>query len=326
VLTVKLTFPGDCPLARQTPGHTAVWNNCRFLINQPVKECDYWVVYEHIDQAQTTLCPPDNTLLITGEPPSVRDYSPKFVGQFGSVLTCHTELPSSDLILGQQGLPWHVGRRQWGHENLSWSKDYDELKSIDSVKKTRLLSVISSDKAFTPGHRARREFVARLKEHFGERIDVFGRGTKEIEDKWDALAPYQYHLALENCSCPHYWTEKLSDTFLAYCHPIYGGCPNVDDYFPEGSLTSIDVSQPESAIETIEACLENELWESSRQLIVDARELVLNKYNLFPMIAELVEERVKSTNAAPVRVTIGPDLPWKHRVIRFLGRVKRTGR
>ena len=52
-----------------------------------------------------------------------------------------------------------------------------------------------------------------------------------IEDKFDALIGYKYHLALENSVIPDYWTEKLADSLLAWCKPIYYGCPNINDYF-----------------------------------------------------------------------------------------------
>ena len=324
MFTVKLSCPEHWfwPLERQTPGQSGGWNNCRFLINQRVEECDFWVVFEHLDDTETTRCPARNTLLITGEPPSIREYSDKFVGQFAAAITCHKDFPCSELVLSQQGLPWHVGRRQRENSHLSWSKDYDELKSMSGVEKSRLISVISSDKALTPGHQRRREFVARLQEHFGERLDVFGRGVREIEDKWDALAPYKYHLALENSTTPHYWTEKLSDAFLAFSYPIYGGCPQVHEYFPEGSFTSIDMDQPESAIRSIEECLGNEFWEDSQKVRVRARELVLDKYNLFAVIADFVEERIDTTELR-VKVRIRPDVSWQHKVIRSLMRVKR---
>ncbi|MEN6508516.1 MAG: glycosyltransferase family 10, partial [Smithella sp.] len=124
-------------------------------------------------------------------------------------------------VLQQSGLPWHVGRRQKGHINLGFTKDYDELKAITSIDKTKMISVVSSSKTMTDGHRQRVDFALRLKSHFGNKIDLFGRGLNEIEDKWDALADYRYHVAIENSEVNHYWTEKISDAFLAGCHPIY---------------------------------------------------------------------------------------------------------
>jgi len=87
-----------------------------------------------------------------------------------------------------------------------------------------------------------------VKDYFGERIDIFGRGINEIEDKWDALDRYKYHIALENSVVEDYWTEKLSDAYLAGCYPIYYGCPNIEKYFDISSLARINITQSDPVI------------------------------------------------------------------------------
>jgi len=107
---------------------------------------------------------------------------------------------------------------------------------MHSLPKSKLMSVITSSKDFTEGHQKRLNFVRRLKDYFGEDIDVFGRGIREVDDKWDAISPYKYHIALENSVYPHYWTEKLGDVYLSGAYPIYYGCLNLEDYFPEAPI------------------------------------------------------------------------------------------
>lgn len=289
MVTVKLTCP-DWPIARQTPFQQGVWGDYTFILNQEKKECDYWVVFEGLSKSESAYCPRENTILITAEPPTLKQYRPEFLKQFAIVITCRADLKHPRTIIDQPGLPWHVGRSQKGHVNLSWSKDYDELSAITHYEKKKELSVISSTKAFSDGHRLRLAFVKTLQNHFGDRIDVFGRGIREIEDKWDALAPYKYHIAIENCAVDDYWTEKIADPFLAGCHPIYAGCPNIEKYFPKNSLTRIDLQQPEKAISIIEDCLALKRYEQSQQEIQEARDAVLNRYNLFPMIASHLEK------------------------------------
>ena len=284
MITVKLTYP-NWPIARQTPHQQGVWGDYTFILNQEKKECDYWVVFEGLPQGESAYCPEENTILITAEPPTLKQYRPEFLRQFAVVITCRADLKHPQTIIDQPGLPWHIGRRQKDHVNLSWSKDYDQLSAITHYEKRKELSVISSTKAFSDGHRLRLAFVSTLQNHFGDRIDVFGLGIKEIEDKWDALAPYKYHIAIENCAVTDYWTEKISDPFLAGCHPIYYGCPNIERYFPEKALTRIDLLQPEQAIVIIEKCLARKRYEEYGQEIQKARDAVLNQYNLFSMIA-----------------------------------------
>ena len=301
--TVKLTYP-DWPIARQTPLQQGIWGDYIFILNQEKKECDYWVVFEGLSQGESAYCPKENTILITAEPPTLKQYRPAFLDQFATVIACRADLNHPGIIIDQPGLPWHVGRRQKDHVNLSWSKDYDELSAITQYEKRKELSVISSTKAFSDGHRLRLAFVSALQNHFGDRIDVFGRGIKEIGDKWDALAPYRYHLAIENCAVNDYWTEKISDPFLAGCYPIYYGCPNIEKYFPGKSLTKIDLQQPEQAIAIIEECLARKRYEESRQEIQEARDAVLNRYNLFPMLASHLEKLAQQDRGTGKRVKI----------------------
>ena len=104
-----------------------------------------------------------------------------------------------------------------------------------------------------------------------------------------------------------YWTEKLSDAYLAGCHHIYHGCPNIGQYFDLASLTGIDLNDPEKAIAAIETCIEQSRYESSEKKIWEAREKVLDTYNLFAMIADYIEterQKVSSQNRPYVKVTI----------------------
>ncbi len=291
---VKLTTPNpDWPLERQTPGESGIWGNCQFFINRDVEECDYWVVLDDLPGSQVSQCQPQNTLLITAEPPSVKTYAPKYLRQFGAVLTCNRQIKTAHVIYSHSSLPWHVGRRSRGHQNLGFSKNYDELSGMQTFEKKKLISVITSGKTFTRGHRQRIAFVNQLKQHFGSRLDVFGRGINEIEDKWDAIADYRYHIALENCRYPDYWTEKLSDAYLGGAVPLYYGCPNLSDYFSATSFIPITYEFT-SAVAIIEKTLSQDHYEDLIPAVLQARRLVLNTYNLFPRLHEFINQFASS--------------------------------
>lgn len=306
MIRVKLsTNFAEWPLIRQTPGRTGVWGNCRFLINEGVAECDYWVVYDDVVRPEVTRCAPENTLLITGEPPSVKTYPARYTAQFARVLTCQREIRHPGAMLRQQALPWMVGRR-YVKETGRWSeddtKDYDELAALTQPPKTRRLSVISSDKAQTAGHRQRLDFVLRLQEHFGTDIDVFGRGLRDFEDKWDALAPYKYHVALENGEFPNYWTEKLSDALLAGAYPFYGGCPNIGDYFPASVLTRLDLSDTAGAIRAIERGMAADCFEATVAARHSAAARLLDEYNLFPTLEKIIHDARQDLPMRPIHI------------------------
>jgi hypothetical protein len=57
------------------------------------------------------------------------------------------------------------------------------------------------------------------------------KGT--LKNKKDGLLDYKYSIAIENCTEEGYFTEKLTDCILTDTIPIYFGCPNIKEYFPD---------------------------------------------------------------------------------------------
>jgi hypothetical protein len=315
------TFP-DWPLLRQTPVNAGSWRDCQFHLNSDLAEADYWVVYGDLPEDQTCACAVESVIYICGEPPSVEKLSPAFLAQFGAVVSAHPYIEHPRHIMSHSALPWMAGIRQMS--NGQWDPQramtYEDLKLAQPAK-TKLLSVISSAKTNTPGHAARYEFVKKLKSVFGSDIDVYGRGVVDFEDKWDALAPYRYHIAIENSAVPHYWTEKLSDAILAQTYPIYYGCTNIADYFDSGSLTPIDIADPQAALAAIERIVASDLDGETARCRDAARLSVLERYNLFPFIADL---RARLSPAGPMRsVTIRPKKAFRTLGERLRGKADR---
>ena len=262
-------------------------------------------MYDDVLRPETTRCPPGNTLLITGEPPSVKTYSRRFLAQFGAVLTSHRDLSHPNIIHRQQALPWMVGcryHREAGHWDKDYTKDYEELSALPAVPKTKLLSVLSSSKTITPGHERRLAFVEALKQRFGGEIDVFGRGIQDVEDKWDAIAPYKYHVVIENGSFPDYWTEKLSDALLAEAYPLYAGCPNIGDYFAKETLTPLDLTDFTGSLNAIAEAIKQNRYEATKEARQTAKTQVLNEYNLFPMLESFAASRRCTSDRQTIRV------------------------
>ena len=307
MIKIKLSNPiYNFPLIRQTPNEKGIWGDCVFYINQEVKQCDFWVVYDGLKYREKTRCPQENTILITGEPPSIKTYNNKFVNQFSTVITCQSDIKHPNKIETQQALAWLVGIRRKGRiikEN--YSKNYDELKSTPLPKKTKLLSAVISNKQYTPGHRLRLDFINKIKEYFKNDIDIFGTGINEIEDKWDALAPYKYHLAIENSFIKNYWTEKLADSFLAGTYPFYFGCPNIKEYFSSGGFSNIDINDIEGSIKIIKDAVQKDIYAINLPSLIKNKTLILDKYNLFPIVTEIIKKCKKNTT--PQLISISPE-------------------
>lgn len=275
---VKLTFNYDFPILRQTPKSSGKWGNYQFIIDGSLKECDFWIVYSDYKlKNETVKCNPKNVIFMPAEAYHTSPrFSQNFLDQFGAIITVQRELKHKNIIYMHNANPWYV------------NKTYDELNSIKKVTKTKLISVISSDKAETRGHRKRIEFVKKLKEQFGSQIDVFGRGVNDFDDKWSVLAPYKYSIAVENDSQKDWVTEKLFDCFLAYTFPIYHGCPNLDKYVSKNSFQRIDINDFKKSAEIIENLLKNDTYSQRFNEVVNGRNIALNKENLFPMLEKVL--------------------------------------
>lgn len=311
MITVKLTTPfPQIPIERQTPNSSGVWGNYRFIINQPTEQADWWVVLENVPSLERTICPRENTILITHEVYEMKQYNQKFLNQFSTIVTSQREIKHPHVLHKQQGYLWHVGwfGRGSGVDPKDFKKvftTYDQLASITNIQKEKSLSVITSNKSRTEGQALRHEFIRKMKDHFSERFDVFGAGVNMIRDKWEGIAPYKYHFALENNAVPDYWTEKLADAYLAGAYPIYYGCPNIHDYFPENALTVIDITDIQGSIEKIEKVLSENYYEKYKTEIWKARDLILNKYNFFAMIATTLDTLPSGTDTRII--TIRPE-------------------
>ena len=277
---------------RQTKGHgmTSLDGRYRFYINEEVDDPDFVVVQgKGLRQKATFHVAPENTLFLATEPASVLVYPRKYLSQFGLVCTCQEPTHHPNVHYGPAVLPWFVGFTEDEDGECSYTLDYDSLKGGDMPQKTKLISVVTSNKAFTRGHIERIRFVEALKNHFGDRLDIYGRGFHGFDDKWDVLAPYRYHIAIENSSQRYYWTEKISDSFLAGAYPFYYGCTHLQDFFPEEAFTPIDIHDASRAIATIEAMLAEDRARKAEAALAEARRRVLDEYNLFDYVARLCD-------------------------------------
>ncbi len=328
---VKLSIAKDNEgCNRQLPQDGFVWKGYHFYINTNVEDPDFWVVYSKGERkTETCMCSPNNTIFVTGEPETVYHYSHGFVKQFAKVLSVQEGISHKNMQMCQPAQPWHIGKITKQYEGrvrdaaeIKYTQNFDSLKD-NHPDKTKLISVITSNKAFTKGHRERIEFVKRLKSHYGDKLDLFGWGFNDFEDKWDVIAPYKYHICLENSSFPHYWTEKLADSYLGEAFPLYYGCPNLDDYFPSEAYQAIDILDFKMSVKIIDDILANDMYEKAKDSILLSKKLVMEKYNLFDILVQQFE--TMDHNAQKQLLTIKHDMSFvdlKKVYVMFWNRMK----
>ncbi len=314
-ILLTASFPEDLIL-RQTPGRSGRWEDFDYVVEPQSQPIDGWVVYDDMQAPVVQQCPPHNTLLITGEPPSLRRYRKRFTSQFGQVWTSHTTIDHPRVTLRHECQHWHYAlhpgrthRRQLG---------YDELLALPRPNKQKLMSVICSAKADSPDHRQRLEFVRFLKSRLGDQLDVYGRGIRSVDDKSDAIYDYKYHIVLENDHSQYFMTEKLGDAFLGWSYPIYFGGPEAYHHYPEGSFTAINIYKPDEALCILQAVLDADTYESRLEQIAAARHAVLHKNNFFAVLGE--HWRANLEDHPPERVRLLPKCHRTGLVLRQFGR------
>jgi len=274
MITIKLTteYP-QVAMDAFTPNRSLQWGDCQFVVNQDIASCDYWMVIDGLLKPEMTVCPPENVFLFTAEPPAVRRFGRTFLKQFATVVTCQRELKHPHVLYSSPPLPWYM------------KATYEEVITRQ-IAKTETMMIITSNKQMTDGHRKRYEFALKLKAHFGDAIQLYGRGIQEINDKWDVLVPHRYAVVVENSRSIDYLSEKLTDCFLTETFPFYSGCPNIYDYFSKDALEAIHIDNFDQTVRLIEQTIADAShYERHLQALREAKTYYLQQYSIFAILS-----------------------------------------
>lgn len=249
---------------------------------------DYVVVYEIIRSDISFRCKKGGLIFMSGEPEDSCPYCKKFLDQFDYILSSLKWYKKPSLHHSQTALNYHYGK---SFARDSFKYDYESLSNMPLPKKSKDMSMMCSNKTMLPGHVLRFKLYQALSAHLKGKVDFFGSGIKLVDDKADAIDPYRFHICIENSSVPHYWTEKIADSLLGYAVPIYYGATNIYEYFPKESVIWLDIRNTEACVEQIEHILANaeQIYAERLPFLKEARKLLLDKYNLFPTIEEVVK-------------------------------------
>jgi hypothetical protein len=109
-------------------------------------------------------------------------------------------------------------------------------KDYKIYDKTKLISIIASNKIFCNEHIYRQEIVSKYR----KKCDTYGRGYNEIKNKIDGLKDYCFSISMENATYPNMFTEKISDCFVTGTVPIYYGMKEINKIFNEKGIIFLD--------------------------------------------------------------------------------------
>ena len=265
--------------------------NYRFYFDDEEEEFDFWIVWGGIKGIkEKVICPIENIIYLTDEVHEQRHFNQHFINQFSSIITCRTDLKHQNIIPTHELNTWMLDR------------SYDFLSSSNDIIKEKSISVVCSDQTWLVGHKRRYAFVNKLIGHFKDRLDVYGKGFNPIKDKYDALAPYKYSIAIENSSIPGYFTEKIADCYLCHTMPIYAGCPDIEKYFDPQSMLLINTDDFLDSVKKIEALIEEDPYQKLLPLITLQKNTYLELYHIFQKIPTILENYFTTNHKKKLQV------------------------
>ncbi len=175
------------------------------------------------------------------------------------------------------------------------TNSFEELNQLPPPIKQKPCSWITSGIDRTANHRDRLSFLKLI--HDSEtNCDFYGRGLPDwanagsINNKWYGMAPYYYNLAIENYADNEWYvSEKLWDSLLSWCLPIYYGGSAADKLLPPGSFLRLP-SMDEKGLQYIQDVTSTpDAWYEAQDAIAEARQIILHKLNLVNWLSDYVK-------------------------------------
>ncbi len=248
---------------------------------------DWLIVNENPYACFYTDIPKERRILFITEPPEILEHKNfmYYLEQFGHVVNI-SEIPgySGNMIISNPKLGWFAGL----NGDLS---SYGKAMNYNVPEKSRLISVISSLKHKTEYHKKRVAFMRELQKEFSGIIDCYGRGFNPIDDKLNAIAPYKYHVVMENSIHENYWTEKLMDSWACWALPIYCGDPEIIENVPDKKgIEIIDINDVTGSIKKIHEIIDGGIYSSRIEAVKKCRQWALKKSNMYEAACEIIEK------------------------------------
>jgi hypothetical protein len=297
-------------LWQQTPHSFGVWKNIQLLKNAPKPDVLLLYQYDFFRQpvkkkpwlnrfqpsrletvsltaAELRSVPKDRSIYLLREPPLEEILHKNKINYETAKAYCSYISGPDDVAPTPDYMP-----AIWYHAN-----SFRELEQMPVPDKIKGCSWITSGINRTENHRKRLAFLQQLQQT-ELNVDLYGRGLPggarsngELKNKWYGMAPYYYNLAIENyADNDWYVSEKLWDSLLAWCLPIYYGGSAADRLLPSGSFLRLPSLDEKGVAYIREVIASPEAWYQAKDAIAEARQIILHKLNLLNWLSEFVEK------------------------------------
>lgn len=188
---------------------------------------------------------------------------------------------------------FYGGRGHWIDKIDYWN--YENLKQFSSSKTKGISSVITklnNGRGVTCLYEDRVKIGKMLEEELPF-IDMYGGWNSKFPqgEKKAAVGDYRFTIAIENEHMKNWITEKFFDCILHDTVPIYFGCSNIREIFPEDGYVLIEDIKDMNAIKKtlfdIRTNLD-EIYESKLEGLRKIKSRYFTEFNLLKKIISLV--------------------------------------
>lgn len=203
--------------------------------------------------------------------------------------------------LRRLSLDTHVNFGEW------WiSHDYDTLSKMEFPQKTKKLVCVMTYQTHTAMYTQRPTFMTELVQRYPEiPLDLYGRPSVRFNDNpilakvykgplgydkpdgtmgqhligKEILQDYEFSLEFDVGPTKNYFSERFYDALLLFVHPVYFGSSNVHQWIPQKAFTYINIHDLNDTLKVREIVRDAVIDKDS---ILEARDLLLNKYQMWP--------------------------------------------
>jgi len=261
----------------QTPNLDGCWNEISYTTN--IEEADYVIIEDNCSTEVLNSFPKEKLLYFSREALDA-----------GS----HTRYPSDKVTRFSfwDGTGYLYTKWVYSGDLAGINMTYSDLqKETKAPLKTKIISCTQTNKEMTPIHVARKAFIEKYAALYP--IDVYGsifcaNSVLEDNDKRTSLDPYKYSLCFDNqVTIKNFFGTQVTDSLLRWTVPIYGGGGDLGKYFPEKAFIKIDPTNLED-VDRVYDIIHNDDLDIRQSAIAEARELIMNKYNLWPTIERII--------------------------------------
>jgi len=282
------------PFIHQQCFRFGIFNNVKFITDGPADLIIVLNKYDKIDEHYDTKVPIYLWLI---EPPDYLDlYTTGInISCYDKIFTCKflSGISTSRQIITPPFVHWHHAYNSKSRFLFNGFMPFNFLlnNKTKSIKKEKVF-ILDSHINNIPGHLHRINLIENIN---SEKFDLYGsilwakhnlyKGQLNTF-KYNTQEKYKYSLVIENQQDKIYWSEKITDSFLANSFPLYFGSESINSFFPEGSFIRInDLIKSGSDINFL---LDNVDDIIDLDSLNEARNLVLFKYNIFNIFSNII--------------------------------------